>query len=119
MEILRSPGRVGTCGRPPFSGNFVTAIFSFARTMGAAWKPICLVSHMPDHPQTDGARECRFLPDRIATERLVLRLPRMTDAKRVFDYARDPEVTRYSSFRPLKAIQQAEEFLEQRVLAGW
>ena len=79
---------------------------------------------MSDHPrQPDAAREDAFLnelPETITTARLVLRRPRMSDAQSVFEeYARDPEVTRYAAWRPLETIQQAEEFLEQRVLAGW
>ncbi len=59
------------------------------------------------------------LPERIITERLVLRRPRMSDAQSVFEeYARDPEMTRYAAWRPLETVQQAEEFLEQRVLPG-
>src|SRR5258705_6531942 len=60
------------------------------------------------------------IPERITTERLVLRQPRLDDAGRVFEeYGRDPEVTRYLTWTPLETIKQAEEFLGLRVLAGW
>jgi RimJ/RimL family protein N-acetyltransferase len=60
------------------------------------------------------------LPETITTERLLLRQPRLADARSVFEeYARDPEVSRYLGWRPLESIQQAEEFLIERVLTGW
>lgn len=51
-------------------------------------------------------------PERIPTERLVLRKPRTEDASVLFErYARDPEVTRYLSWKPHKSLQETEQFL--------
>ena len=44
-------------------------------------------------------------PEEIRTERLALRCPSPADAERVFDnYARDPEVSRYLTWRPHRSI---------------
>src|SRR5258705_10137890 len=60
------------------------------------------------------------ITERITTERLVMRQPRLDDAESVFEeYGRDPEVTRYLTWTPLETIKQAEEFLGLRVLVGW
>lgn len=51
-------------------------------------------------------------PERIETERLLLRKPRMEDAPAVFDeYAQDPEVTRYLVWKPHQNIRETEQFL--------
>ncbi|MBU0510196.1 MAG: GNAT family N-acetyltransferase, partial [Chloroflexi bacterium] len=51
-------------------------------------------------------------PERIETERLVLRKPRMEDAPVIFEtYAQDPEVTRYLVWKPHKNLQETEQFL--------
>ena len=51
-------------------------------------------------------------PERIPTERLVLRKPRMEDASVLFErYACDPEVTRYLVWKPHKSLQETEQFL--------
>ena len=40
-------------------------------------------------------------PEKFTTERLVLRRPRLSDADDIFtQYASDPEVTRYVTWRP-------------------
>jgi RimJ/RimL family protein N-acetyltransferase len=50
--------------------------------------------------------------ERFECERLILRKPRMEDAPVIFkDYAQDPEVTRYLSWKPHQNIREAEEFL--------
>ncbi len=54
-----------------------------------------------------------WLPDIIATERLVLRRPRLADAPDVFAYASDPEVTRLMTWRTPTDISQAVEFLAE------
>jgi len=51
-------------------------------------------------------------PERIQTERLILRKPRLDDAPVIFEaYAQDPEVTRYLVWRPHTNIQETEQFL--------
>lgn len=58
-------------------------------------------------------------PERIETPRLVLRLPAPSDAKAIFDeYARDPEVVRYLTWRPHGSIADTTAFLE-RLRAAW
>ncbi len=58
-------------------------------------------------------------PERIETERLVLRLPSVADAEAIFNsYAQDEEVTRYLMWRPHKNIQETEVFLASCV-AAW
>ncbi len=45
-------------------------------------------------------------PEIIKTERLILRKPRMDDAPAIFtNYAQDPEVTRYITWRPHKNLE--------------
>ncbi len=59
------------------------------------------------------------LPERIETEQLILRKPRMEDAPVIFEsYAQDPEVTRYLVWRPHKHVGETEAFL-QRCLDVW
>ncbi len=51
-------------------------------------------------------------PERIQTERLLLRIPRLEDAESIFEiYARDPEVTRYLSWQPDERLEQTQDFL--------
>ena len=51
-------------------------------------------------------------PEMILTERLLLRRSRQEDAPAIFEgYARDPEVTRYLTWKPNKNIQETEQFL--------
>lgn len=58
-------------------------------------------------------------PERIETERLVLRVPALTDAVALFDtYTQDPEVTRYVMWRPHTNIDQTLDFLKDCV-AAW
>ena len=48
-----------------------------------------------------------FPPDHFETDRLILRLPRRDDAPAMFAaYARDPEVTRYLTWRPHKSLEE-------------
>src|SRR5260370_42230906 len=51
------------------------------------------------------------LPDTLVTGRLVLRRPTLTDAPAVYEYGRDPEVTRYLVFQTHKSVADAEGFL--------
>jgi len=58
-------------------------------------------------------------PDTIATERLILRKPLIDDAGAILDaYARDPEVTKYLTWRSDQTPVKVQEFL-RRVLSGW
>lgn len=57
-------------------------------------------------------------PETLDTDRLRLRRPQMSDAGAVFDYARDPEVTRYMDFLRHTAIGTARDFM-QRCTASW
>src|SRR5262245_46475647 len=50
-------------------------------------------------------------PDTLTTERLVLRRPTMSDAAAVYDYGRDPDVTRYLIFPTHRSIADAEGYL--------
>jgi RimJ/RimL family protein N-acetyltransferase len=51
-------------------------------------------------------------PETIASERLLLRKPRLDDARAIFEsYAQDPEVTRYLVWKPHKNIQETVHFL--------
>jgi ribosomal-protein-alanine N-acetyltransferase len=51
-------------------------------------------------------------PPVIATERLLLRPPRMDDAPAIFSsYAQDEEVTRYMTWRPHRSAAETEEYL--------
>jgi RimJ/RimL family protein N-acetyltransferase len=58
-------------------------------------------------------------PERIDTERLVLRVPALTDAVALYDtYTHDPDVTRYVMWRPHTGVEQTLEFLKGCV-AAW
>lgn len=58
-------------------------------------------------------------PETIATARLALRPPRLSDAGAVFGgYAQDPLVTRYLVWRPHADVRETERYLS-RCLAGW
>ena len=58
-------------------------------------------------------------PEQFATEHLVLRRPRMSDADDIFDnYAADTEVTRYLTWRPYNDRSEVAPFLHSR-LARW
>lgn len=57
-------------------------------------------------------------PERIQTERLVLRSYKLSDASEVFDsYAQDIEVTKYLTWRPHHSIEQTKAFVRDRVEA--
>jgi ribosomal-protein-alanine N-acetyltransferase len=58
-------------------------------------------------------------PERIETERLVLRVPRMEDAPVIFaGWTQDTEVTRYLTWRPHQRVQETEGFI-QSCLSVW
>ncbi|HEU5311051.1 MAG TPA: GNAT family N-acetyltransferase, partial [Candidatus Eisenbacteria bacterium] len=53
-------------------------------------------------------------PERIETERLVLRKPRPEDAEKIFRrYASDPEVARYMGFTLHESLEATKGFLER------
>ena len=59
------------------------------------------------------------MPERIETERLVLRKPRTDDAHAIFaGWAQDQEVTRYLTWRPHQRIEQTQEFI-QGCFSAW
>src|SRR4051812_9656823 len=58
-------------------------------------------------------------PETIETARLLLRQPCMEDAEATFtQYAQDPEVTRYLTWRPHASIETTRAFL-RRCMAAW
>jgi len=58
-------------------------------------------------------------PERIETERLILRVPHMDDASAIFaGWTQDTEVTRYLTWRPHQRIQETEVFI-QGCLSAW
>jgi RimJ/RimL family protein N-acetyltransferase len=58
-------------------------------------------------------------PERIETERLVLRKPRLDDAPEIFAaYAQDTEVTRYLTWRPHTSVEETYQFIGQ-MLKYW
>lgn len=58
-------------------------------------------------------------PDTIATDHLVLRKPLLEDAETIFhSYARDPEVTKFLTWRSDQSAAKVREFL-RRVLSSW
>ena len=58
-------------------------------------------------------------PERFETERLVIRVPHLSDAQSIFGgYAQDAEVTRYLVWRPHKDVHETERFLTERI-ADW
>ncbi len=58
-------------------------------------------------------------PETFKMQRLVLRRPRFSDADDIFDnYASDPEVTRYVTWRPYKDRSEVPPFLKSR-LSRW
>ena len=58
------------------------------------------------------------MPERVETERLVLRVPRLDDVSAVFArWAQDREVTRYLTWRPHQTIEQTQGFIQGCLLA--
>ena len=52
------------------------------------------------------------LPDKIETERLVLRVRTVADAEDIFDYASRPEVSYPAGFPPVKTLEDEIYYLE-------
>jgi len=59
-----------------------------------------------------------MLPKLIETDRLVLRLFTSQDAQSIYEYASDPEVTRYMDWPTHQSIHTSEEWIEHS-LEGW
>jgi ribosomal-protein-alanine N-acetyltransferase len=58
-------------------------------------------------------------PEKLETERLILRKPRMDDARAIFTgWVQDPEVTYFLTWRPHENISQTESMLT-RAIAAW
>lgn len=56
------------------------------------------------------------MAETLKTKRLVLRRPRLSDASAIFEeYAADPEVTRFLTWRPHRSAADARVFLELRL----
>jgi RimJ/RimL family protein N-acetyltransferase len=57
-------------------------------------------------------------PERIKTDRLILRMPVLADAESIHrNYAQDPEITRYLTWRPNTSVEQAKEFVAASLIA--
>lgn len=57
-------------------------------------------------------------PPSLATARLLLRAARSLDDAALFDYARDPEVARFTTWEPHSCLTEAQQFIAQ-VLDGY
>jgi RimJ/RimL family protein N-acetyltransferase len=58
-------------------------------------------------------------PENLQTERLNLRVPRLEDAPAIFEaWTRDPEATRYLTWKPHTQVSETEGFLE-RCIRVW
>jgi len=58
-------------------------------------------------------------PEKISTDRLLLRKPMMEDASQIFQlYAQDQDITRYLTFEPHQSIDDTKSFLK-RCLTNW
>lgn len=53
-------------------------------------------------------------PETFSTERLLLRRPRTSDAAAIYEYASDPEVTRYMVWRTATELRETVEVLATR-----
>lgn len=59
------------------------------------------------------------MPVQIESERLLLRKPRLEDARAIFEsWAQDQDVTRYLTWRPHERIEQTQEFI-RGCLRAW
>jgi RimJ/RimL family protein N-acetyltransferase len=58
------------------------------------------------------------MPEYLETDRLVLRKPRMDDARAIFTgWAQDEEVTHYLTWRPHQRVEQTQAFVQSCLLA--
>jgi RimJ/RimL family protein N-acetyltransferase len=57
-------------------------------------------------------------PESMETDRLLLRMPALTDAEAIFTaYGQDTEVTKYLTWRPHESIRQSERFVAGCIVA--
>ena len=58
------------------------------------------------------------MPEQFETKRLVLRKPRLDDARAIFEgWSQDQEVTRYLTWRPHEQVEQTQEFVQSCIRA--
>lgn len=55
--------------------------------------------------------QLRLYNPTLETERLILRKLKISDDKDIFEYAKDPEVSRYVTWEPHKSIEDARAFI--------
>ncbi len=88
--------------------------------MSFLWSRFLAVPKNPDGFMSPPAFFYR-LPE-LETEDLILRKPRMRDAKDIFRYASDPEVARYVLWEPHRSVSETASFvrdLRVRIRAGY
>lgn len=64
-------------------------------------------------------QEAPWLPPRLETERLILRPLEMADAAAIFDYAKNPNVSRFTLWEPHESVKDSEAFLHDYVFAHY
>ena len=87
--------------------------------MSFLWNRFLAVPESPDGTMSPSAFFFR-LPD-LETDDLILRKPRLRDAKDIFSYASDPEVARYVLWEPHRSVSETASFirdLRARIRAG-
>ena len=87
--------------------------------MSFLWNRFLAVPKSPDGTMSPSAFFFR-LPD-LETEDLILRKPRIRDAKDIYSYASDPEVARYVLWEPHRSVFETASFirdLRARIRAG-
>ena len=87
--------------------------------MSFLWNRFLAVPKSPDGTMSPSAFFFR-LPD-LETEDLILRKPRIRDAKDIYSYASDPEVARYVLWEPHRSVSDTASFirdLRARIRAG-
>lgn len=87
--------------------------------MSFLWNRFLAVPKSPDGTMSPSVFFFR-LPD-LETEDLILRKPRIRDAKDIYSYASDPEVARYVLWEPHRSVSETASFirdLRARIRAG-
>ena len=87
--------------------------------MSFLWNRFLAVPKSPDGTMSPSTFFFR-LPD-LETEDLILRKPRIRDAKDIYSYASDPEVARYVLWEPHRSVSETASFirdLRARIRAG-
>ena len=87
--------------------------------MSFLWNRFLAVPKSPDGTMSPSAFFFR-LPD-LETEDLILRKPRIRDAKDIYSYASDPEVARYVLWEPHRSVSETASFirdLRARIRSG-